>query len=175
MMKIFDVDTTNIKDEYKAVQLFNEIIKGQIELGIAIQNIENHLKAKKPEIYNGKDFLLKDYMQNIEKIDREFKIFAELRGRRAQTYYPLSREQSMAELKFIVSKLLLDNPNDPKKVIDIILKRYHDKSVQNLKILESLCPNQLFKEFERAYVNNQEIIRQHIRQNITTKTSSQPR
>lgn len=77
MATIFSMDNVKMKDSNKAIPLFNQIINEQKDLACKIYFLEKSLQEKEPQKYNGKDYLIKDYIQNMKKVDKEFRTFVE--------------------------------------------------------------------------------------------------
>lgn len=175
MATVFSMDNVKMKDSNKAMSLFNQIINEQKYLAYKIYFIEKYLQEKEPQKYTGKDYLIKDYIQNMKKVDKEFRTFVEKLERWERKSYLLKKERNPADIKKEIETLMDNSNQNPVEVIQSILKNTFDNNLKNCRILETICQDSNFKNFERFLTKNSEIIKQHVKQNIISKNVSQPR
>lgn len=175
MAVVFSMNNVKMKDANKAISLFNKIINDQKDLACKIYFLEKYLQENESQKYNGKDYLIKDYIQNIKKIDKEFRLFVEAMGKFQRKIYPLKKERNPSDIQKEMENLFADKTQNPGELVQKILKTTFDNNLKNRRMLETVCQDSNFKNFEAFLIKNSEIIKQHVNQNIISKNVSTPR
>ena len=102
MANVFSFNNVKMKDADFCVDMFNTILNEQKELAMKTMFAYEKLKKENPGKFDGKDFLLKDYIDNIRKIDNEFKKFINVLEKYQGVRFRVKKEKSTADIKMEV-------------------------------------------------------------------------
>lgn len=172
MANVFGFNNVKMKDSEFCVDMFNTIINDQKELVIKTMFAYEKLRKENPDKFNGKDFLLKDYAENIKKLDAEFKKFILALEKYEGVRFRVKKERPTSDLKMEVdSKLKGDVTYNVEALKKMMQDTFTDNKI-NFRKLASSCQDPNYKNFEKAILKNTEIITTWMKQNVIAKVSN---
>lgn len=172
MANIFSFNNVKMKDAEFCIDMFNTIINDQKELVIKTMFAYEKLRKENPSKFDGKDFLLKDYAENIKKMDAEFKKFVAVLEKYQGVRFRIKKEKSTSDLKMEVdSKLNGDATYNVEALKNMMQETFTDNKI-NFRKLASSCQDPNYKNFEKAILKNTEIITTWMKQSVISKVSN---
>ena len=125
--------------------------------------------------YSTKDFLLKDYIDNIRKIDNEFKKFINVLEKYQGVRFRVKKEKSTADIKLEVdNRLKGDLNNQVEELKKMMQETFNDNKINFRKLAQS-CNDPNYKNFEREILKNTEILTTWMKQSVIAKVNNTTR
>lgn len=175
MANVFSFNNVKMKDADFCVDMFNTILNEQKELAMKTMFAYEKLKKENPGKFDGKDFLLKDYIDNIRKIDNEFKKFVNVLEKYQGVRFRIKKEKSTADIKMEVDNRLKGDLNNQVEELKKMMQETFTDNKINFRKLSQSCNDPNYKNFEREILKNTEILTTWMKQSVIAKVNNTTR
>jgi hypothetical protein len=172
MATVFGVRDIKMKDAAFCIDMYNSIINDQKDLAILATLAYEKLQKDNPGKFNGKDFLLKDYVENIRKLDAEFKRFVEFVEKYESKRFRIRSSRKVEDIQREVENKITGDAISEVEALKKLMTETFTKNKINFRKLAQACQDPNYKNFERAILKNTEILTTWTKNNVIAKANN---
>ena len=172
MATVFGVRDIKMKDAAFCIDMYNSIINDQKDLAILATLAYEKLQKDNPGKFNGKDFLLKDYVENIRKLDAEFKRFVEFVEKYESKRFRIRSSRKVEDIQREVENKIAGDAINEVETLKKLMTETFTKNKINFRKLAQACQDPNYKNFERAILKNTEILTTWTKNNVIAKANN---
>ena len=171
MATVFGVRDIKMKDAAFCIDMYNSIINDQKDLAILATLAYEKLQKDNPGKFNGKDFLLKDYVENIRKLDAEFKRFVEFVEKYEGKRFRIRNSHKMEDIQREVNNKLTGDATSQVDMLKKMMTTTFTNNKINFRKLGQACNDTNYKNFERAILRNTEMLTVWMKDSVISKVN----